>query len=65
MTEKKDFQKDEKFILSTFIKLVRVKESVSANAHKHLSKERDRYFNSRKKLSSSMRNLERTLVCIT
>jgi len=38
MTEKKNLQKDEKFILSTFIKLVRAAESVTANAHKHLSK---------------------------
>jgi len=38
MAKKKNLQKDEKFILSTFIKLVRAAESVSVNAHKHLSK---------------------------
>jgi len=35
---KKNLQQNDKMVLSTFIKLVRAAESVSARAHKHLSK---------------------------
>lgn len=38
MAKKIELQKDDKIVLSTYIKLVRAGESVSARAHKHLTK---------------------------